>query len=44
MHIWKKETAKEKKEAQKVIDALNVKLEPSAKAEWEITTSMRRLN
>ena len=33
-HIWKPETAAQKKKAQEVIDALNEELEPAAKAEW----------
>ncbi len=37
-------TAAEKKEAQKVIDVLNVELNPEAKAQWELNTDMQRLN
>ena len=44
MHIWKPETAQERAQAQKELDALNTKLEPQCREEWELATSMRRIN
>jgi transposase len=44
MHIWKTETAAEKKVAQIEIDRLNAALEPHARAEWELATAMRRMD
>ena len=35
-HIWKKETAKEKKATQQAIDARNALYEPEDKLKWEI--------
>lgn len=43
-HIWKKETAKQKKAAQKEIDDYNASHEMDARIEWELQTAMRRLN
>jgi hypothetical protein len=43
-HIWTKETAKQKKAAQKEIDDYNGKHEMNAQIEWELETAMRRLN
>src|SRR5271170_7309347 len=42
-HVWRSETAKQKKDAQKVINELNEELEPIKRAEWELTTGVRRL-
>jgi transposase len=42
-HIWKPETAQERKAAQKQIDKLNKELEPALKAEWELNQRMERL-
>jgi hypothetical protein len=44
MHIWRAETAAEKKKAKEEIDCLNRILEPEARHRWEIETAMRRLN
>lgn len=41
-HCWTVETAKEKKAAQKEIDALNVVQEKKAREEWELVTAMAR--
>ena len=43
-HIWSKETAAAKKASEAHIAQLNADLEPAAKAEWEISTAMRRMN
>ena len=43
-HIWKTETKKEKEATKKELDALNVAVEPEAKAAWELATVIRRLN
>ena len=43
-HIWKTETAKEKKEADTELEALNVSLEPAAKEAWELDMWMSWLN
>lgn len=43
-HIWKSETAAEKKAAQKEIDKINKEEEPKCKQEWELEACMRRLN
>ena len=43
-HIWKAETAAQKKAAQKELDKINNEKEAEHKAEWEITTGMRRHN
>ena len=42
-HIWKPETAAEKKAAQADLDRLNQEIEPQAKEEWELETSMKRM-
>ncbi len=41
-HIWKKETAQEKQEAQDYLDQVNAEREPVARAEWERKTAERR--
>jgi hypothetical protein len=41
-HIWKKETAKEKKAAQQAINARNALHEPDDKLKWEIEVMERR--
>ena len=41
-HVWKAETAKEKREATAWIDKINEELEPKMKAEWELNTAMSR--
>ena len=43
-HIWKTETAKEKKEADTELEALNISLEPAAKKAWELDMWMSQLN
>lgn len=43
-HIWKPETAKEKKAAQLHLDKLNAEAEPDATAAWELEAAMDRLN
>jgi hypothetical protein len=45
-HIWKYETAKQKKDTtilKRILDELNDTLEPIKRAEWELTTDTRRL-
>jgi transposase len=42
-HVWKPETAQEKKDAAIKINALNIALEPEMREQWELTTSMRRI-
>ena len=42
-HIWKKETTKEKKQADIEIEKMNNELEAIVKEQWELTTGMRRL-
>ena len=44
MHIWKKETAKERREANTELETINQQLEPMARAEWEVTTALRRMH
>jgi transposase len=43
-HIWTKETAQEKKQAQEELDNLNEALEDQLQAEWELVTGIRRLD
>jgi hypothetical protein len=43
-HIWEEETAKEKKEAMKWLEAKNEELEPLRREAWELETALRRLN
>lgn len=42
-HVWKKETAAEKKAATQYMDKLNMELEPQKKLEWELETGIRRM-
>jgi hypothetical protein len=42
MHIWKNETAAEKKAAQAELDCLNAKLELHARARWEAVLAHKR--
>ncbi|RKK19273.1 hypothetical protein BFJ66_g17761 [Fusarium oxysporum f. sp. cepae] len=42
-HCWRPETAKEKKEAEAALTAINEALEPVMKTQWEITNGIRRL-
>ena len=42
-HLWKKETAQERKIADKHLEELNVALEPLMRAQWEISTGVQRL-
>ena len=44
MHIWKAEIAKEKREAQAELDAINEAKEPEARAARELEQEMQRLN
>jgi hypothetical protein len=41
---WVSETTAEKREATLEVKKLNLKLEPFAKEQWELSTSMRRIN
>ncbi len=41
-HIWKDETAAEKKEAQEFIDKWNSENEARLKQEWDIATGIRK--
>ena len=41
-HIWQPETPAEKKASKQHLEDLNKQLEPVMKAEWELTTGMRR--
>lgn len=43
-HIWEPETAQERAAAQKEIDALNAAREPELRAQWQLSTGVRRLN
>jgi len=43
-HIWKKETAAQKKAAQMVIDEYSAAHEVDVRIEWTLETAMRRLN
>jgi hypothetical protein len=43
-HIWKVETAAQKKAAEADLKAKNALIKGSNKAEWELTTVMRRVN
>ena len=42
-HIWKAETAAEKKECVADLAKINADLEPEAKSQWELVTAMRRV-
>ena len=42
-HIWESKTAAEKKESARDLDALNARLKPEKRAEWELNTGMRRM-
>ncbi|CAE7020550.1 Transposase [Pyrenophora teres f. teres] len=42
-HIWRPETAQEKREAAAKIAEMNEALEPLMREEWELTTGVRRL-
>ena len=42
-HIWKPETAAEKRAAQGEIDKINEALEPLAKEDWELEIGMKRM-
>jgi transposase len=42
-HIWKLETAQEKKKAKAEIDQMNHELEPELRRNWELETGMRRM-
>jgi hypothetical protein len=44
MHIWKPETAAERCAAESKLDALNAPHEPAARAEWELSSGLRRIN
>jgi hypothetical protein len=39
-HIWKPETALEKKQAKAEIDRMNAELEPDLRTAWELQTGM----
>lgn len=42
-HIWRTETAKEKKACAEDLAKINEALEPECKAAWELETGMRRM-
>jgi hypothetical protein len=42
-HIWKLETAQEKRQAKAKIDKMNVELKPELQANWELETAMHRM-
>ena len=42
-HIWKNETAAEKRECAADLAKINAALEPEAKMQWELETAMRRM-
>jgi len=42
-HIWRPETARERKEVDKELEELNEILEPSKREEWELEVGVRRL-
>ncbi|KAJ5646675.1 hypothetical protein N7490_003047 [Penicillium lividum] len=44
LHCWIPETAAEKKKSLEEIEKLNVTLEPTKKEEWELRSSLSRLN
>jgi transposase len=43
-HCWLPETAQEKAQSVKIVEALNKELEPIMKEKWELENGMRRLN
>jgi hypothetical protein len=43
IHIWKPDTAQQKRKADTEIEALNQQLEPICKEAWEINTKKERL-
>lgn len=43
LHIWRPETAQEKKEAALKIDEMNEILEPIMREEWELSTGIKRI-
>jgi hypothetical protein len=44
LHIWSPEFAQQKREAQREIDALDQDREPLRKSEWDLETSLVRMN
>jgi transposase len=42
-HIWKAETKAQRKENDKLLEKLNIELEPSLKAQWELEVPFRRM-
>ena len=42
-HVWRPETAQEKRDAALKIDEINKILEPIMREEWELTTGMKRI-
>ena len=44
MHIWKPETAQERKIADQELEALNALREPELRTEWELSTGMQRID
>ena len=42
-HIWKTETAAEKRECEADLAKINAALEPECKAQWELETGLRRM-
>jgi hypothetical protein len=43
-HIWKRQTVAQKKKDDAELAEVNALLEPIAKAEWELSTGLRRIN
>jgi transposase len=43
-HCYTPETAQEKREAQEIIDQMNIELEPLLRTEWELRTSIARVS
>ena len=42
-YVWKKKTAAEKRECEVELAAMNQRLEPQCKKEWELETGLRRM-
>jgi hypothetical protein len=43
-HCWLPETAAERRNSEALIDTWNAELEPKLRAEWELTSGVRRIN
>jgi hypothetical protein len=44
MHIWETETVKEKKAADRDLEAMNAVLEEPTRTEWELSNAMNRIH